>query len=174
MGKARNLARLVVDSGGAVDASNLTNAVPADGSITSAKIADGAVGTADIADSAVTTAKIAAGAVATVDIADSAVTTAKIANSAVTIAKLSATGTPGSSNYLRGDGSWQTVSAGIAAQNCSYTGGLVEIGPMFLQTTNPQTLDLGSNRVMTGLRKAHDGCNGMYIYVRGYNIKNTA
>ena len=42
MSKARNLARLVVDSGGAVDAANLTNAVPADGSITAAKLAIGA------------------------------------------------------------------------------------------------------------------------------------
>jgi hypothetical protein len=33
MGKSRNIARLVVDSSGAVDATNLGNAVPADGSI---------------------------------------------------------------------------------------------------------------------------------------------
>lgn len=65
-------------------------------------------------------------------------------------------------------------SAGIAAQNCSYTGSLVEMGPVFFQTTNPQTVDLGSGRVMTGLRKAYDGCNGLYIYIRGYNLKNTA
>lgn len=154
MGKARNIAKLIVDSSGAVDASNLTNAVPADGSITSAKIADGAVATADIADSAVTTAKIA--------------------NSAVTIAKLSASGTPGSGNFLRGDGSWQTVSAGISAQNCSYTGGLVEAGPINFSTSSGQAADIGSNRVMTGLRRYMDGCNNVYVYLRGYNIKNTA
>jgi hypothetical protein len=64
-------------------------------------VVDGGITTAKIADSAVTTAKIA----------DSAVTTAKIANSNVTVAKLSATGTPSSSTFLRGDGSWQTPPA---------------------------------------------------------------
>lgn len=42
MSNARNLARLVVNSSGAIDAANLTNAVPADGSITAAKLASGA------------------------------------------------------------------------------------------------------------------------------------
>ena len=94
MSKSRNIARLIVSNSGAVDASNLTNAVPADGSITeaklasnavtTAKIAAGAVAEADIADSAITTAKIAAGAVVEADIADGAVTTNKLANSGVT------------------------------------------------------------------------------------------
>ena len=66
--------------------------------------------TADLSDSSVTTAKIAADAVATVDIADSAVTTAKIANANVTVAKISATGTPSSTTFLRGDGAWQTTT----------------------------------------------------------------
>ena len=38
-------------------------------------------------------------------------TATTIANSAVTMAKISATGTPGSGNFLRGDGSWQAVPA---------------------------------------------------------------
>lgn len=42
MSRARDLARLIVNSSGALDSSNLTNAVPADGSITSAKLASGA------------------------------------------------------------------------------------------------------------------------------------
>ena len=42
MSNARNLARLVVDASGAVNANNLGNAVPADGSITAAKLASGA------------------------------------------------------------------------------------------------------------------------------------
>lgn len=71
MSKARNLARLIVDSGGAVDANNLTNAVPADGSITAAKLAsgaaasnlgDGAISATMIADGAVNAAKLASGA----------------------------------------------------------------------------------------------------------------
>jgi hypothetical protein len=43
MGKARDLARLIVNSSGAIDSSNLGNAIPADGSITTAKIANSAV-----------------------------------------------------------------------------------------------------------------------------------
>ena len=45
-------------------------------------------------------------------IAALAVTGAKIANSTVTVGKISATGTPSSSTYLRGDGSWSTPSGG--------------------------------------------------------------
>lgn len=76
MSKSRNIARLIVDSSGAVDAANLTNAVPADGSITEAKLASNAV----------TSAKIAAGAVGESDLADGAVTNAKI--SAMAASKL--------------------------------------------------------------------------------------
>jgi hypothetical protein len=43
-------------------------------------------------------------------IPDGMIGTSDLANGAVTIAKISATGTPSSSNYLRGDGSWQTVA----------------------------------------------------------------
>lgn len=67
------------------------------------------IGTTDLADASVTTAKIATGAVATADISDGAVTTVKIADANVTVAKISATGTPSSTTFLRGDGSWQTA-----------------------------------------------------------------
>lgn len=58
MGKARDLARLLVNSSGAIDASNLGNAIPADGSITTAKLANDAVTTAKIANSAVGSSKL--------------------------------------------------------------------------------------------------------------------
>ena len=45
-------------------------------------------------------------------IAALAVTGAKIANSTVTVGKISATGTPSSSTYLRGDGTWSTPAGG--------------------------------------------------------------
>jgi hypothetical protein len=51
-----------------------------------------------------------ADAVITNNLVNGAVTTAKIADANVTIAKLSATGTPDATNFLRGDGSWQTIS----------------------------------------------------------------
>ena len=41
MSNARNLARLIVDSGGDLDTSNLGNAIPADGTITASKLAAG-------------------------------------------------------------------------------------------------------------------------------------
>ena len=45
-------------------------------------------------------------------LAADAVTTDKILNNSVTVGKISATGTPSSSTYLRGDGSWSAVSGG--------------------------------------------------------------
>jgi hypothetical protein len=54
MSLARNLARLIVDASGNIDASNLDNAVPADGSITEAKLANSAVTDAKIAAMAAT------------------------------------------------------------------------------------------------------------------------
>lgn len=38
------------------------------------------------------------------------ITTADLANSSVTVAKISATGTPSSTTFLRGDGAWQTTT----------------------------------------------------------------
>ena len=62
--------------------------------------ANGAVGEANLANNAVTEVKIN----------NNAVTTDKINNGAVTVPKIGATGTPGAGNFLRGDGSWQTIS----------------------------------------------------------------
>jgi hypothetical protein len=65
-------------------------------------VVDGGITTAKIADGAITTAKIATGAVIEAD----------IANGAVTVAKISASGTPSSTTFLRGDGSWQAAGGG--------------------------------------------------------------
>jgi hypothetical protein len=46
-------------------------------------------------------------------IAANAIGTTQIANSTVTVAKISATGTPSSSTYLRGDGAWATAGGGF-------------------------------------------------------------
>jgi hypothetical protein len=139
----------------------------------------GAVGTANIADNAVTTAKIAAGAVVTADIADANVTGAKLENSGVTAGAYgSASAIPVVTVDAKGRvtaASTVAVTAGITAQNCSYTGSLVEAGPALVGVST--TVDLGANRVMTGIRTGFQfiSCNGYsVIYVRGYNIKNTA
>lgn len=83
-----------------------------------------------------------------------------------------ATGTANSTTYLRGDQTWATVTAGISAQNCSYTGSLVETSPLEI-STGSGTRDLGSNRVAVGLRFTTVECRAALV-VRGYNIKNTA
>jgi hypothetical protein len=54
------------------------------------------------------------GGITTAKIASNAVTTAKIADANVTVAKLSASGTPSSSTFLRGDGSWVAVGGSEA------------------------------------------------------------
>ena len=64
---------------------------------------------------------------------DNSITTAKISNLAVTMAKIGATGTPSSSNYLRGDGTWAaaptlsavtsiTAGAGLSGGTITSTG----------------------------------------------------
>jgi hypothetical protein len=94
-----------------------------------------------------------------------------LATGTVPTARL-ATGTADSTTYLRGDSTWATVTAGIAAQNCSYTGTVVESANFNLLNTNT-TIDLGSNRVVTGMRIRYIDCQSS-AYLRGYNIKNTA
>lgn len=82
-----------------------------------------------------------------------------------------------SDGILFNNGTLQTTAAtsGIAAQNCSYTGSLVETAGINMASTNAQTADLGSNRVATGMRKYWDNCSAnIFLYLRGYNIKNTA
>lgn len=51
---------------------------------------------------------------AVTSIGNSAVTTAKLADASVTTGKISATGTAGSTTYLRGDGRWETPPSGTA------------------------------------------------------------
>ena len=94
-----------------------------------------------------------------------------LATGTVPTARL-ASGSATSSTYLRGDQTWATVTAGISAQNCSYTGTVVE-SARFSTTGGSVTVDLGSNRVVTGIRTQYICC-GANMYLRGYNIKNTA
>jgi hypothetical protein len=67
------------------------------------KPADKPLTAADITDSIITSAKIADGTIANADINSSA---------AIALSKLSTTGTASASNYLRGDGAWNTPPAG--------------------------------------------------------------
>lgn len=95
--------------------------IPAN-SIDNTKIIDGAITIADIADDAVTEAKLANAINSAIAANTAKVTNAThtgdvtgataltIATAAVDIAMLSATGTPGSTTFLRGDNSWQVVA----------------------------------------------------------------
>jgi hypothetical protein len=60
--------------------------------------------------------KVVDGSIATVDLADDA----------VTLAKLSATGSPSSSNFLRGDNSWAAVGGGLSNVAMFYKNAIVE------------------------------------------------
>jgi hypothetical protein len=164
LGKARNLARLIVDGTGAVDANNLGNAIPADGSITSAKIADGTIATADIADSAVTTAKIA--------------------NSNVTADKLASGAAASNLGSYVSSVNGQTGAVSVSS---SPPTGFGEIGTYFIGSENTSmanstVLDAGttiagssllttfnatSSGLITGLNRADDAGSAGFIYSNG-------
>ena len=74
----------------------------------------GTIGTGTWQGTAIASAYIAGDAINGDKIADNAVDSEHITSGAVDISHLSATGTPGSSNYLRGDGSWQTISSSLS------------------------------------------------------------
>lgn len=132
--------------------------------------------TADLQDSSVTTAKIADGAVATAD----------LANASVTIAKISATGTPSSTTYLRGDGSWQTISTTpTTAQVLSAYAGAVanDVGSYFYgdrSSVEPLTVNstvAGSviTKRNTGGSKVSAGLSGTWRFLGiAENDQNTA
>jgi hypothetical protein len=74
----------------------------------------GTIGTGTWQGTAITQAYIGADAINGDKIADNAVANEHLADDAVGIAELSATGTPSSSTYLRGDNSWATISSSFA------------------------------------------------------------
>jgi hypothetical protein len=79
---------------------------------------------------------VAAGAITTAKLADNAITNAKVADDAIGLAELSATGTPSSTTYLRGDNTWAALPASSA---WSLSGNATD-GNQFLGTTNDQDL----------------------------------
>ena len=128
--KARRLANLMSTASDSVPASKVNTTI-ADDAVTTAKIADDAITTALIADDAVTADHLA-------NSINSAITanTAKVTNAitthtgdvtggaaltiavdAVDIPMLSASGSPSSTTFLRGDNEWAAVPAGVDIQS---------------------------------------------------------
>ena len=64
---------------------------------------------------AATSTTVADGSITATKLADNAVTNAKVADDAIGTAELSATGTPSSTTYLRGDNTWATPSVGSSS-----------------------------------------------------------
>lgn len=79
---------------------------------------------------------VTTGAITTTKLADNAITNAKVADDAIGLAELSATGTPSSSTYLRGDNTWATIP-GSSGWSLSGNAPTVDV---FLGTTNDQDL----------------------------------
>jgi len=75
-----------------------------------------------VVDGGITANKIADGAVTSAKIADGTIATADLANNAVTVAKISATGTPSSSTFLRGDGVWGAAGSVADVQTFNSSG----------------------------------------------------
>lgn len=79
---------------------------------------------------------VTTGAITTAKLADNAITNAKVADDAIGLAELSATGTPSSSTFLRGDNTWATIPG---SNSWSLSGNAPTVD-VFLGTTNDQDL----------------------------------
>ena len=107
--------------------------------------------TADITDGIITSAKIAADVLTAADIAPNAVTNSEMADDAVGVAELSATGTAGTTTFLRGDNTWTVVDTeGTGIKSTGESGGDKFLredgdGTSSWQTAGSPSIDDGGN-----------------------------
>ena len=74
------------------------------------------------------------------------ITNAKMADDAIGIAELSATGTPGSGNFLRGDNTWAPASADLVTDTTPQLGGDLDVQTHAINTsTTNGDIDLDAN-----------------------------
>lgn len=96
---------------------------------------------------------IAAGGIGTTELANLSVTGAKIASSTIDLTKLSASGTPSSSTYLRGDNTWATLPTGgissITAGTGLSGGTITTSGTIGISAGGVSATELASNAVTT-------------------------
>lgn len=95
-----------------IDASAVNSSKIADATIVTADISTGGVATGNILDGTILTGDISTGGVTSTNILDGTIANADIANTTIAVGKINATGTPSSTTYLRGDGTWNTPSGG--------------------------------------------------------------
>ena len=140
-------------SAGSIDTEHIandqiTNALMADDAIDSDQIADDAVDNAHLADDAVDSDQIADGAVDNVHLADDAVDSDELAAGAVDIAHLSASGSAGSSTFLRGDNSWVTPTDTDTTYSAGSSSalGLIKLEDDATQTTAASAITTTSSR----------------------------
>jgi len=102
------------------------------------------------------------GATWTID--NDTITNAKMANDAIGLNELSATGTPSSSNYLRGDNTWATITTGITdvvSDTTPQLGGNLDLnsnsitGTGNLNVTGIVTASLSNSWTLTGNGSAY-------------------
>lgn len=141
----------------------------ADGSVTTAKLADLAVTPAKLVDHAVTTAKLADGAVGTTQLADLAVTTGKLADGAATVTKIGATGTPGATTFLRGDGTWAVPAGGSGGHTIQDEGtALAARGSLdFVGAGVTATDDAANNRTVVTIPGGGGSAGGLFVAAVG-------
>ena len=126
---------LLINDGGTSKKVTIANLLH-DNSIDSDHYVDGSIDNAHLAANSVDSDNYVDGSIDNAHLADDAVDSDELAAGAVDIAHLSATGTAGSSNFLRGDNSWVTPTD----TNTTYSAGSSSaLGLIKLEDDNVQT-----------------------------------
>lgn len=97
-----------------------------------------------------------------------------VASGAVTVSNISATGTPSSSTYLRGDGAWNAISAGPTATNYYSIAGVSSTSVNVPSTAtviyiNVMACYLTSGSILARINNVASGYEGVCSFAGGTN-----